>query len=65
MASGIGSILPDLQFGLFYIGVEALMGFVIALCGDIARFFCSSVVSIISAAIEVAGDSRLAVIRFF
>ncbi|KAM1077776.1 hypothetical protein ACFX19_025520 [Malus domestica] len=52
MASGIGSVLPDLQFGLFFISVEALVGFVIALCGDIPRFFCSLVVSVISVAIE-------------
>ena len=65
VASGIGSVLTDQQFGLFFIGVETLMGFVVALCGDIPRFFCLPVFYIISAAIEATGDSLLTVIRFF
>ncbi|CAN6547663.1 unnamed protein product [Malus baccata var. baccata] len=61
----MGLVLPDLQVGLLFANFEALMGFCIAVCGGISQFFCSPVVSIFSAAIEAAIDSRFRVIRFF
>ncbi|TQD76854.1 hypothetical protein C1H46_037612 [Malus baccata] len=65
VAFRMGLVLPDLQVGLLFANFEALMGFCIALCGGISQFFCSPVVSIFSAAIEAAIDSRFRVIRFF